>query len=235
MRDAARFGLWLGLGLLVACGDDPQNGDGGNGDDPDPSDSGEPPVLNCSDGTIAGHVVIESAEDLDQLDGIRAVEGELQIDKTELTNLHALGCIEEVGGELTLFGNDALTDISGLDQLRSVGGGLIVSENAVLPALDGLGALAEVSGSVVIRQNTAMTEVSGLTSLATIGAGLVIRENDALVDIDGMRALRSVGGQLAITHNPSLCISSINVVGAGIVEPAEIPENWSTRANDDDC
>ncbi|MCH9679944.1 MAG: hypothetical protein K0V04_00805 [Deltaproteobacteria bacterium] len=230
MANAARFGLWLGLGLLMAC-----EGADGDAETSAGTTDGTPAPLNCDDTVIAGHVVIESAEDLDQLDGVREVEGELQVDKTDFTNLDALGCLEVVGGELTVFGNDALTDVSGLDNLRSVGGGFIISENPLLPELGGLDQLTEVQGSVVLRQNGSMTRVDGFTSLATIGGGLVIRENDALTNIDGMQALRSVGGQLAITHNPSLCISSINRVGAGIVEPAVIPDNWSTRANDDDC
>ncbi|MCX4239443.1 hypothetical protein [Paraliomyxa miuraensis] len=44
-----------------------------------------------------------------------------------------------------------------------------------------------------------------------------------------------LGGFFAVTHNPSLCISSVNCVGSGIVLPPTPPESWTTVANDDDC
>ena len=109
------------------------------------------------------------------------------------------------------------------------------SGNTSVVNLDGMNALTEIGGSLVIQDNTAMTGVSGLTSLRTIDEAINIRSNAALEHIDGLQGLRTVGGQLAITQNPSLCISSVNRVGAGITDPVTIPDNWSTRSNDDSC
>ncbi|MEM9455156.1 MAG: hypothetical protein AAGF11_13325 [Myxococcota bacterium] len=181
------------------------------------------------------HVIIESEDDLAQLDGLRAIQGELQVDKTTFTDLDFLGCIEQVGNSLTIFGNDALTNVDGLAALQRVGGTFAFSENDAVTDLDGVRDLTEVSGNVIIQNNATMTGISGLSSLATIGSAINIRSNPVLEHIDGLRGLRSVGGQLAITQNPSLCLSSVNVVGEGITSPSTIPDNWSTRANNDDC
>ncbi|MCA9709047.1 MAG: hypothetical protein KDK70_24595 [Myxococcales bacterium] len=232
----SRLTIAWGLSALLLAGCQGASGDGDGDDGPASTDDG-PVNLDCegANSVLAGHAVIESEADLAALDGVRAIEGELQIDKTSFTDLDALGCIEEVGSHLTIFGNTALTDVSGLSSLQRVGGDFIFSDNTALVDFDGAPALTEVGNSLIIHDDDAMTGISGLGSLATIGAAINIRSNDALLHIDGLRGLRSVGGQLAITQNPNLCISSVNQVGAGITDPATIPDNWSTRSNDDDC
>lgn len=215
--------------LAAACGDD---GPAGEGSDPTADDAAE---VECGSATLPGHLVIEGQADLAALDGVRAIEGELQVNRTSFADLDFLHCIEEVGSELTIFGNAALTDLSGLDGLRRVGASLVFSENAAAPDLAGLGALTEVGGSVVVQGNHGMTAISGLRALHTIEGALNIRDNDTVEHIDGLRGLRTLGGQFAVTHNPSLCISSVNQVGAGITDPAEPGDNWSARANDDSC
>lgn len=223
-----RRGVLVGvLFLLAACGG------GGSDDAGGPTDEGQP--RECGTATHDGHVVIEGEADLAKLDGVRAITGELQVTRTSFTSLDFLGCIEEVEGELTIFGNAELDDVSGLDALERTGASLIFSDNTGITELDGLGALTEVAGSVVIQGNTSLMGISGLRSLDTIGGALNIRENDALEHIDGLRGLRTLGTQFAVTHNPSLCVSSVNQVGAGITSPATPGDNWSTRANDDDC
>jgi hypothetical protein len=215
------------LVLSAACG----NGS----EDEGTSQPADGPAGECGTATHAGHIVIEGTDDLAVLEGVREIEGELQLNRTPFSNIDFLGCIERVGGELTIFGNAQLIDLSGLDRLEHVGAGFIFSENAGPTELAGLGALTEVEGSVVIQGNPSLTAVSGLQSLATIGGALNIRDNDLLENIDGLRGLRTLGTQFAVTHNPSLCISSVNVVGAGITDPAVPGDDWSTRANDDSC
>ena len=217
--------------LLPACGGD------GAGTDDSSNPSGGPVNLDCESATetLDTYLIIESEDDLAALNGLREITGELQIDKTSFTDLSALGCIEEVGDDFTIFGNTALTDLSGLASLTRVRGAFIFSENTAVTDFDGANALTEVGGSVIIQDNAAMTGVSGLTTLDTIEGALNIRSNDSLTHIDGLGNRRTGGGQLAITQNPNLCISSVNRVGSGITDPAVIPDNWSTRSNDDEC
>lgn len=232
MRDVVRrWGLGLCIIGLLGCGDD-----GGSMDDANssgPTDDGTP--LECGDAVHSGHIVIESEADLEQLDGIAVIEGELQVANSSFTDLDFLGCVQEVGDELTLFSNDSLQDTSGLDQLERTGGGIVISENDALTDIDGFASLLEVGDSLIIRGNPSLSGLSGMQRLSAIETSLIIRENDALLHIDGLRALRRVGALFAVTHNPSLCISSINAVGEGIIDPAQPRDNWSTRANDDSC
>lgn len=241
---SARCGILVGVVvLLAACGDD---GPGGSMDT-----SAEGANQNCGNETRPTYLIIESEADLAELDGVRVIEGDVQVNRTSLTDLDAFGCLEEVGGMLTIFGNAELTDLSGLDRLERIGGGFVFSENTAVPDLAGLGSLREIGeivqvevdgqlvdqpqGSLVIQDNDAMTGISGMTSLATIWGALNIRDNDVVEHIDGLRGLRTLGTQFAVTHNPSLCISSVNQVGAGITDPAQPRDNWSSRANDDGC
>lgn len=229
---SSRCGILVGvLVLLAACG----GGSGGEGEESEGGSVDGPPSANCGTETLPTYLIIEGEDDLAALDGVRVIEGELQINRTSFTDLDFLGCIEEVQGELTIFGNAELTDLSGLDRLQRLGAGFVFSENQGPTELDGLGALTEIGGSMVIQGNHTMTGISGMTSLATIGGALNIRDNDALEHIDGLRGLRTLGTQFAVTHNPSLCISSVNQVGAGITDPSEPRDDWSARANDDSC
>lgn len=219
--------VWV---LLAACGDDGSEDGSATGT---PTDDGQP--QECGTASRPGHLVIESEADLAELDGVRVIEGELQINDTAFTNLDFLACLEEVGGELTIYGNAQLTDVSGLDGLRRLGASFVFSENTAVTELSGIAALEEIGGSLILGSNSAMTGVPGLTSLSTIGGALNIRGNDVLEHIDGLRGLRTLGTQFAVTHNPSLCISSVNAVGSGITDPAEPRDDWSARANDDSC
>jgi len=241
---SARCGILVGVVvLLAACGDD---GPGGSMDT-----SAEGANQNCGNETRPTYLIIESEADLAELDGVRVIEGDVQVNRTSFADLDAFACLEEVGGMLTIFGNTELTDLSGLDRLERIGGGFVFSENTAVPDLAGLGSLIEIGeivqvevdgqlvdqpqGSLVIQDNDAMTGISGMTSLATIWGALNIRDNDVVEHIDGLRGLRTLGTQFAVTHNPSLCISSVNQVGAGITDPAQPRDNWSSRANDDGC
>jgi hypothetical protein len=220
------------LVLLSACCDDGGNAEGSE-------DSAEGPSPNCGNETLPTYLIIEGEDDLEPLDGVRVIEGDLQVNRTSFANLDFLGCIEEIDGLLTIYGNSELTDLSGLDRLQRVTGGIVFGDNTALIGIDGLGALTQIGvpteGSLVIQGNAAMTGISGMTSLATIYGALNIRDNEALRHIDGLRGLRTLGTQFAVTHNPSLCISSVNQVGAGITDPAVPRDDWSSRANDDSC
>lgn len=195
------------------------------------------PEFDCAgaDQVLDGNVLIESAADLAQLDGVREITRSLVITSTELTDLDAIGCIDLVGENLQIFGNASLTNIDGLVNLTEIGGTLIFSENGALTDFDGLQQLIRVNGSFSMTDNDAMTQISGFDSLVGIEGDITIRTNVSLLNIDGLKGLSVVGGVLAITANPMLCQSSINCVGEGIVSPPVPPPEWSTNANDNGC
>lgn len=202
------------------------------------SSSGEPlPEFDCTAATevLEENVLIESEADLAQLEGIREVTRSIVVNQTMLADLDALGCIDTVGEDLQIFGNTALTNVDGLVNVTDIGGRFIFGENHAVVDFDGLQKLVAVHGSFSMTSNDGLEHISGFDSLVGIEGDITIRDNAVLLEIDGLKGLMVVGGVLAITANPMLCISSINCVGAGIVQPPVVPPEWTTAANDESC
>ncbi|HEY0136267.1 MAG TPA: hypothetical protein VGB85_19415, partial [Nannocystis sp.] len=109
----------------------------------------------------------------------------LVIDDT--TDLDALGCIEEVNGDLTIGPTIALTSLAPLKNLRRVGGTLDIYDNAALVDLTGLDGLEEVGEWLIVRYNAALVTMDGLGALTRLNA-LEVSSNDSMV------ALSSFGG-----------------------------------------
>lgn len=208
-----------------------------------------PSRFDCSgaDGVAPLSVIIEGDEDPSILEGVRRVEGSIRIHRTDLTNLDFMGCVEEVTGDVMIHDNDALTNLDGLWNLRSIGTNFVFDGNDALTDFDGLPNVMEMNGTLMIQDNASLEVITGFHSLAGLlgeldrnGWGLYtgnlsIRGNPVLRSMDGLGGLMVVLGVFAVTHNPSLCISSINCVGSGIVEPATPREDWTTLGNDEGC
>jgi hypothetical protein len=202
------------------------------------SSGGDPwPEFDCAGATevLDGNVLIESEADLAQLEGVREVTRSIVVNQTELTNLDFLGCVDTVGENLQIFGNDQLTSVDGLVNVRAIHGSFIFGENHGLADFDGLQRLTAIDGSFSMSRNDGLQHVSGFDSLVGIEGDVTIRDNEILLDIDGLKGLMVVNGVLAITANPMLCISSVNCVGSGIIVPPVPPPEWSTIANDESC
>jgi hypothetical protein len=195
------------------------------------------PEFDCAGATevLDGNVLIETEDDLAQLEGVREVTRSIVVNQTALTNLDFLGCIDTVGENLQIFGNEQLTNVDGLVNVQVIRGTLIFGENHAMVDFDGLQRLTEVEGSFSMNKNDGLQHISGFDSLIGVEGDVTIRDNEMLLDIDGLKGLMVINGVLAITANPMLCISSVNCVGAGIVIPAVPPPEWSTIANDESC
>lgn len=197
-----------------------------------------PAPLDCAgaDGVLAGHALIEPGEDDPSiLMGVRRVEGSIRINRIALDNLDFMACVQEVTGDVTIYGNDQLTNVDGLWSLTSIGTDFVFSENDAITDFAGLPNVVAVPRNLVIKNNAALETVTGFQQLESVGDNLLIQQNDALGDVDGLGGLRTVGGVFAVTQNPSLCISSVNCVGLGITDPATPSPEWSTQANDFGC
>lgn len=229
------------------------SGSGGSGSS-DGADSGSDdgaPLARCEDpqelppapfdcagaeGVLAGHALIEPGEDDPSiLMGVRRVEGSVRINRIALDNLDFMACVQEVTGDVTIYGNAQLTNVDGLWSLTSIGTDFVLSENNALTDFDGLPNVVTVPRNLVIKNNAALETITGFQQLEAVGDNLLIQQNDTLGDVNGLGGLRTVGGVFAVTQNPSLCISSVNCVGLGITEPATPPPGWSTQANDFGC
>jgi len=197
----------------------------------------DPPV-DCSGaaGVLDTSAIIEDGgDDPSILDGIVTVNGSIRINRTAETDLNFMACVQEVTGDVTIFGNDQLTNVDGLWNLTSVGTDFIFSENAALTDFDGLPNITGIDRNLIIKNNDSLQTISGFHSLVGIEGNLTIQNNDALLSVDGLGGLQLVNGVLAITANPQLCQSSIICVGEGITVPATPPDTWSTQGNDNGC
>lgn len=197
-----------------------------------------PAPVDCSgaDGVIDHDVYVEpqSGHPAEALEGVVRVEGSIYVNRTDLTNLDFMACVQEVTGSITIYDNDQLTNVDGLWSVTTLGADFVFSENGSLADFDGLPNVVEIPGALVIKNNDGMQSLSGLHQLEAVG-DLYVQSNPALRDIDGLGGLQVVGGMFAVTNNASLCLSSVNCVGLGIIDPAEPREEWSARANDEGC
>lgn len=200
---------------------------------------GEPPP--CDRGIYEGHAIIESAADLKELAGFTGVMGMLEIRASDdLVCLDTLACLEHIGLDLRVQGNNALRSTDGLANVREVGadGGetwvrsahIIVSDNPVLEDLSGVA----VSGveSLVVWRNAALVTISGFAALSSTGE-LVIRENPALESLTGLAGLETIRWTCGVTHNPNLCFREFVSAPCG-PDYGGIPTGW-VAFNDPAC
>lgn len=197
----------------------------------------EPP-MDCAgvDGVLSDNLFIdEENPDISVLEGIARIEGSFRINRMPFTDLNFLTCLREVTGDITIFGNEALTDVSGLHNIELVGTDFVFSENNAITDFHGLPNLIKIDRNLILKNNAALTTITGFHSLVGIEGNLTIQFNDVLEDVNGLGGLQLVGETLAITNNPALCLSSVDCVGDGIVQPATPPPEWSSQANNEGC
>lgn len=205
---------------------------------------------DCSRGTLDETVYQLSDEaQIEEIAGYTKLAGTLTIDNSDFECLDFLACLEEVGGDITVFGNQYLENLEGTNNIRNIGtefcpdpsnqpqcvaGGIVISNNSALTDVNGFDGVLQATISLNIRRNDALTDISGLNSLVAIWQDLNIQDNPELTGITGMSGLKAVGGGFVVTQNPSLCVSDVNVIGNGL-EQGPDEDRSSTMGNDDGC
>ncbi len=190
----------------------------------------------CDRGVFVGSVRVISEDEIDLIAGHTGVTGWLEVFESDLECLDFLRCVEDVGHDVTVFGNPELTDVRGLDSLATIGsiegGNLVLSENAALETITGFSSLETIPGSLNLTRHDALDRVEGFESLRDVGQNLTIRENPGLESLQGLHQLESLGGRFVVTQNPSLCLTDIAEVGMDLA--SGIPDG-STAANAEGC
>lgn len=202
-----------------------------DGGPPDEEDAGPPPS-ECRDPAddpaarlvLTEALLIDSADDLAQLEGVLVIDGDLLIgggeglavvdlpDLVEVTGrlrldeldgvtqppfTASLPCLSRVGVDLVLDG-DVLTSFD-LPRLKEVGRRLAVEDGYDEVSLP---ALVRVGQNLVFEQ-LLVTDLSGLPLLEEIG-GLFVSRNDQLIGLDGLERLTALRLSLRIRNNPKL-------------------------------
>lgn len=237
------------VGAEATAGESEDDGPIGEGMDPP---TFECPAAGAGETLVDKYFTIDDGEfdEVAKLDGVTVIDGNVDINRSRYNNLDFLNCITEITGDLTIFGNDFMVDVSGTNNLAVLGGDFVFSGNNALTRFDGMALIEriyrspnddpppqEIYHSIVMNQNKALEEIAGWDNLEFIFGNIMIRDNPVLKNIDGFKGLKGIGLTLVITYNESLCMSSVNCVGAGIVSPApdEIPDQWTTEGNDKGC
>ena len=167
--------------------------------------NGQDGEVTIPTGILQGSYTIRNSLDADWIASITSITGDLVVDAPGLTSLD-LPALTSVGGNLSIYGNDALTSLD-LTALMSVGGDLYIGSNS-LTSLD-LTALTSVGG-LNIENNVALTSLD-LTALTSVEGDLNISGNYALTNL-AMPALTSVEGYLYINNNTSLSSLSLTAL-----------------------
>jgi len=136
------------------------------------------------------------------------IEGDVEINGDNITNLTGLSMVTSIGGDLRINDNDALTNLTGLDNLTSIGGELKIQANDTLTSLTGLDNLTSIGGVLAILWNDTLTTLTALENLTSIG-GLAIWNSNALTSLAGLEGLTSIGGRFYFVGNDAIT----NLVG----------------------
>lgn len=197
----------LVLLTLLGCNGQDDDGRTAGFEDSSTSAAGEETACGPDELTVVkGDVALFSPDLLPSLRCVEEITGALTIQNLSLESLSGLDSLTQVGGDLTISGNNALVSLSGLEALTSVGGGLMIGDNNALASLSGLESLTSVGGSLFVRGG-ALGSLSGLGALTTIGGSLNIN-----MSLSGLDSLTTIGGDVEIISNFSL--SSLTALGA---------------------
>ncbi len=203
------------------------------------------PAPACDKGVYEGSPTITTIEEANDIAGYTGVTGRLAIANSDFECLTFLSCMESVGHDLTLFGNDVLTDVTGLDNVVAIGaitdgplmpgGTLTVSENAALVDFNTLNLIEQTPISLSISENDSLEAITGLKTLVGTQVHFEIRANPVLNEIpgDSLRDMLFIGGNCVVTANTNLCISTIeDMCSLGL---KVLPQDGSTTLNDNSC
>ena len=124
------------------------------------------------------------------------IEGSLNIEGDDITNLNALNVLTFIGGRLNIISNPALISLEGLDNVTSIVGRLDVLWNPALTSLEGLDNVTSIGGVLKISSNHNLTSLTGLENLISVGEDISISANSDLTSISALGNLTHIGGNL---------------------------------------
>lgn len=180
---------------------------------------------NCT--AIKGNLSIrgEGITNLNGLSEIEDIEGNLSIyadtsQNSTLSILTGFNNITNVGGDLTVWGQDVLINFMGLENLSTIGGYLRIYSNDKLNDFSGLVNLNSVGSYLSISSNSSLTSLSGLENLNTLGGSLSINDNNVLGSLAGIENIAAATiASLGITNNPSLSYCNAQSICDYLVSP----------------
>lgn len=158
--------------------------------------------------TIQGELNIHgNISNLNSLNDLVMVNGDLYIQYTNLLNLNGLNNVKIFGngGINHISNNPLLINFDGLNNLDKVKGEFYILQNQSLINCQGLNKLKSVAfGELNINGNPNLENLSGLNNLTVLSSDLVIANNSTLSSINDLNHLSIINNGLIIANNPLL-------------------------------
>ena len=102
--------------------------------------------------------------------GCTEIEGDVEINGENITNLNGMLVLKSIGGEL-LIKSTSLVSLIGLDSITSIGKSLFIDSNFALTSLTGLSSLSSIDGNLLIEYNRSLLSIESLENLISIEEG----------------------------------------------------------------
>lgn len=154
-----------------------------------------------------GDYTIKNEEDAEGLRDYTIVTGTLNILNANISNVHTLIALEEIGGNLIIEECSNLADINGFANLTDIGGSILLEDNSSLTSFNMCTKLTTIGGILSIKNDNKILTTISFPALNKLG-GFYITQSNALTTID-MPNLKEVTNNITIDANGS--ISQFNV------------------------
>jgi hypothetical protein len=146
--------------------------------------------------------------------GCNIIEGNVNIEGEDITNLDSLKYITAIVGDLTIgYGwngdNPNLFDLKGLNNLFQIGGTLYIKSSDALMSLNGLQGLHTIGDGLFIYNNNELSSIAELTGLTSVGASLKIYGNASLVSLVGLERITTVNGDIWFATIQDTCMTGL--------------------------
>ena len=152
------------------------------------------------------HVFVRNQNDVDAMEGVTKVQGDLVIDNISFDAYDFLSDITEIKGDLVIVDNPGLKSIRdlGLINLETSVSRLAIRNNDALTTLAGLEAIQYVEQEVHVRDNAKLESLGGLENIEVIRHSLYVTDNSRLVSFEGLDNLRELNFTLWVGDNDIL-------------------------------
>jgi len=182
-------------------------------------------VLTAIEGNLT--IINNPLTNLNGLEGLKYIKGNVYMVYNTFQNLAGLNNLKYIGGDLQLESNSSLTSLNGLNELDSIGGSLLFYYNA-LGDLTGLEALHFVGGELFFYATDNLTSLAGLDHLDSVGTCLTIRYANHLASIANLVGLKSIGaGCIEINSTALTTLAGLENINGNLIKYLKIIDNDS--------
>lgn len=156
-------------------------------------------TLTGNQDTFNGNLSINTETDIQALDGICMVNGQILISNSQLTSLAGLDSLKIITGNFRIENNALLLDLTGLENLIEVGGDLSITFNQSIESLTGLDRLRYIRGTHMISWNQALQSFTGIDNLTTIDKSFYVQSMPLIENFEGFNKLKNIGETFSIS------------------------------------